>query len=265
MKLERKCLTCGNIIYVKPTYVERKAKCKICKGTTHALEENRLYYIWKSMIRRCTNPKDASYHQYGGIGVTVHETWLRTPENFYKWAIANNYTSDLFLDKDIICNTNNINPHRYGPDTCQFIDRTSNNQKTRLLKKGNTSGYRGITFSTLTKSYPWQAKICVNNKRINLGTWRTKLEAAKAYDYYITINKLLHTKNGVLIADEVVDIDKAIGRVREDSISGVKGIRFRKDTEKWTGYVVINGSRKSIGCHNTLEEAMKAQTKAAEI
>lgn len=34
------------------------------------------YYIWASMIQRCTNPKARQYEDYGGRGIKVCKRWL---------------------------------------------------------------------------------------------------------------------------------------------------------------------------------------------
>jgi hypothetical protein len=39
------------------------------------------YGTWKSMIRRCTKPTDASYRKYGAKGITVCDRWMEF-ENF---------------------------------------------------------------------------------------------------------------------------------------------------------------------------------------
>lgn len=33
------------------------------------------YNRWESMMNRCQNPNDSSYHNYGAIGIKVHEPW----------------------------------------------------------------------------------------------------------------------------------------------------------------------------------------------
>lgn len=40
------------------------------------------YPKWRSMINRCTNPNETSWHRYGGRGITVCKQWMKF-ENFY--------------------------------------------------------------------------------------------------------------------------------------------------------------------------------------
>jgi hypothetical protein len=56
----------------------------------------------------------------------------------------------------------------------------SQNMFNSKKPKNNTSGYKGIDYSKAEKKY--RARIGVLNKRINLGSFKTALEAAKAYD-----------------------------------------------------------------------------------
>ena len=54
-------------------------------GLTHG--ENRRgkrtpeYISWTNLVQRCTNPKNVSFNNYGGRGITVCERWLKF-ENF---------------------------------------------------------------------------------------------------------------------------------------------------------------------------------------
>ena len=56
----------------------------------------------------------------------------------------------------------------------------------------NTMGFIGIKQS---KTGSYEAQISINYKRIHIGTYDTKEEAALAYDSYIDENNLSHTKN----------------------------------------------------------------------
>lgn len=51
---------------------------------------------------------------------------------------------------------------------------------TRTIRSDNTSGYRGVRWAKANKK--WAATININNKRLNLGFYETKEDAAIAYE-----------------------------------------------------------------------------------
>ncbi len=57
---------------------------------------------------------------------------------------------------------------------------TSKNVINRSIGKINTSGYKGVNWRK--KSKKWVARIGFNNKRIYLGDFNNKEDAARAYD-----------------------------------------------------------------------------------
>lgn len=50
---------------------------------THAMSGTREYRIWADMRRRCQNPKNKNYPQYGGRGIGVCLSWDESFEAFY--------------------------------------------------------------------------------------------------------------------------------------------------------------------------------------
>ncbi|HCR3032587.1 TPA: HNH endonuclease [Escherichia coli] len=50
--------------------------------------------------------------------------------------------------------------------------------------------------------------------------------------------------------------------VRDDSESGVKGIRYRKDIGKYQCRLTIDGKRVCVGSYSTIEEAINARQEA---
>ena len=53
------------------------------------------------------------------------------------------------------------------------------NLQNSAISKNNTTGYKGVS---KTKSGKYCAKITVNKKAVNLGEYKTAIEAARAYD-----------------------------------------------------------------------------------
>jgi hypothetical protein len=50
--------------------------CGCRAHTIHGKSYHPLYPTWRNMIRRCLNPKDIGYKNYGGRGITVCKRWL---------------------------------------------------------------------------------------------------------------------------------------------------------------------------------------------
>lgn len=59
------------------------------------------------------------------------------------------------------------------------IANKSINAFNSKLRTNNNSGFRGVHFHSQRKR--WQARICINNKRISLGLFDTPMLAANAY------------------------------------------------------------------------------------
>lgn len=49
---------------------------------THFLSGTKEHRCWKSMITRCSNPKQKTWKDYGGRGITVCDRWRQSFENF---------------------------------------------------------------------------------------------------------------------------------------------------------------------------------------
>lgn len=92
-------------------------------NTTHGLAGRRIYVIWQHMIRRCTNPKDKRYSDYGGRGIKVCERWFKF-ENFYE-DMKVGYDDKLTLDR--FPNKNGD----YEPNNCRWATYTQQNRNRR--------------------------------------------------------------------------------------------------------------------------------------
>ena len=85
---------------------------------------HRLYSIWHKMCRRCSNPKEDSYYNYGARGIRVCTEWLDY-DTFYDWAMDNGYSKDLSLDRI-------DNNKGYSPDNCRWATPKAQTRNRRI-------------------------------------------------------------------------------------------------------------------------------------
>jgi hypothetical protein len=89
-------------------------------GTTHGMSKTKVFAVWKAMVLRCTNPRDANYHNYGGRGIYVCPDWMKF-ENFYRDMGEPN---GLTLDR-----IDNDGP--YCKDNCRWVTQAQQNANKR--------------------------------------------------------------------------------------------------------------------------------------
>lgn len=91
------------------------------RRTTHGMSGTRLYFVWKTMNQRCSNPNCDDYKDYGGRGITVCEEWQHSFPAFYTWATANGYDENAPQSQ---CTIDRINNDRgYSPQNCRWVDQ----------------------------------------------------------------------------------------------------------------------------------------------
>lgn len=73
----------------------------------HGLRKHPIYSIWNAMIQRCYNPKNKSFHNYGGRGIKVCDEWKQSFYSFYL-NIGNRPSAKHTLDR--INNDGNYEP-----------------------------------------------------------------------------------------------------------------------------------------------------------
>ena len=134
----------------------KQDKLKLCQEI-----KLKLYKIYYSIKTRCYNRKTYIYKYYGGKGIKICDEWLNNFNNFYQWALANNYRINFSIDRI------NINDN-YCPENCRWIPRNEQNNN-----KGNNLA---ITINNETKTLSqwckkYHANYSVVLKRINVLKW----------------------------------------------------------------------------------------------
>ena len=146
----------------------------------------RLAAIYTTMVQRVTNPnRTTAKKYYQDKGISICQEWLDSRDAFYKWSQENGYAEDLTIDR-IDSNKN------YEPSNCRWVTKTTQARNTVKLRSSNTSGFRGVSKTAVGT---WRARIKVKPDEVLIGVFNTAIEAALAYDNYILLHQLEHTRN----------------------------------------------------------------------
>lgn len=97
-----------------------RATAKRDGASTHPL-----YYCWHAMVARCHNPRNPSYKNYGGRGITVCERWRDDPFMFY--LDMGERPTGLTLERK-------NNDEGYHPSNCVWATRTEQQNNRRRPK-----------------------------------------------------------------------------------------------------------------------------------
>ncbi len=104
------------------------------RSTTHGKRHHPIYYIWRSMLSRCSRPMATDYSRYGARGIKVCKRWQKF-ENFYADMGDRPVGPKNTLDRI-------DNEKGYSPRNCRWAshaEQARNTSTTRLITfKGRT-------------------------------------------------------------------------------------------------------------------------------
>ena len=137
--------------------------------TTHGMHKTRAYQCWADMKTRCDCKENKFYESYGGRGITYCDKW-KTFEGFWE-DMKDSYADNLTLNR-------RDNDKGYYKENCEWDSISFQNHMRRKLK-GTIFKYFGLAE---TESGRIAARIKIDLSEVHLGSFKTELEAAKAYD-----------------------------------------------------------------------------------
>lgn len=173
-----KCICdCGGVVYrTKGSLLNslRKSKGPYCDECAKKYQKEhvkkhglysinkRLYRICMGAKKRCENPKDKSYYNYGGRGIKFK---FDSIEHMFNWSLENGYSDNLTIDRI-------DNNGHYEPSNCRWVDiNTQANNKRDSQELNGIVGLQNIA-KYLNISY----------RRLSNMIYRDKLSLEEIYE-----------------------------------------------------------------------------------
>lgn len=136
--------SCGNTVEYRSGDIISGAKQSCgCKNQKQRIKNKLLYKVWTSMKSRVLNPRNKSYHNYGGRGIKVCERWKNSYNAFYD-DVHEGYQKGLDIDRI-------NNDGHYQPGNTRWATRKVNIRNGRQTKLTEEE-VRAIRASSLTQT-----------------------------------------------------------------------------------------------------------------
>ncbi len=115
---------------------ENSAAGRIAAVVTHGLSGHPIYRVWIDIRRRCYDPRDTTYHNYGARGIGMCPEWKDDFKPFYDWCMANGWEQGLEVDRYPDNNGD------YEPTNCRITTRKKNCNNKRMNVHAEIDGVR---------------------------------------------------------------------------------------------------------------------------
>lgn len=94
---------------------------------SHGASKSRLHNIWKNMRKRCMNPNDPGFPNYGGRGISICDEWSEFSV-FQEWALNAGYKETLSIERlDVNAG--------YGPSNCIWATAQMQSENRRFIAR----------------------------------------------------------------------------------------------------------------------------------
>ncbi len=143
------------------------------------MSDHSLYDTWRGMLERCHKATVPSYLRYGAKGIAVYEPWrdkTRHPEH-KRWSkgfcLFLDYVEEFLGERPEGSSLDRINPSLgYEPQNLRWASASLQKKNQKI---SNKTGYKYVY--SISGSAKWQAEYKFQEKRIYVGSFKTKQEA----------------------------------------------------------------------------------------
>lgn len=182
----------------------RSTCCKDCAAKsdkrvtnkTHGMTNSGEYNIYKGIIGRCTNPRDARFARYGGAGIKLCDRWAESFENFYA-DMGPRPSAKHSVDRI----DNNLG---YSPENCRWalpVEQSANRDCTLTVEFAGQT----VATSVLAKAFGIQPATLAD--RLKRG-W----DVEKALTTPVEDRKPRHNVNGKMLTASEIEAQYGVKR-----------------------------------------------------
>ena len=157
---------CGTVVERQSQYLRNKKRvharsCGCHHGNeSHKMSNTRQHKTWIAMRRRCMDPNDKDFKNYGARGVRVCDRWANSFENF--WAdMKDGYSDNLTLDRKDVNGP-------YSQENCRWATpiQQANNKRGNVIldtpkgvmtvaQAARAYGLKPVTLYARLNRYKW--------------------------------------------------------------------------------------------------------------
>lgn len=143
----------------------------------------------------------------------------------------------------------------------RFATKSQNNMNTKRVK--GASKFKGVIWVKRKNGGMWKARLTLGGETIYLGSYKTDLEAASAYNEAACkhFGKFSHLNDLTLPKSELVGVER--GQIDRKNPHGFKGVTYNKRDKRWVAQLIHKRTRVLNKSFATAEEAARAYDEKA--
>lgn len=103
---------------------------RVRHGHSRGRNQSDTYQTWRNMVRRCTDPSNKDFKNYGARGITFCSRWLR----------FDNFLEDMGEKPDGLTLERKDNDGPYSPENCKWATRFEQRHNRRDAAKSALTG-----------------------------------------------------------------------------------------------------------------------------